>query len=209
MDMSGNLDALVKRVLDRARDEATAIVERGKKAAERETQRAEEERAARKQASEAALHEAAERRIYSARAEAEQDKRRAMMNAREEAVEAVFAEALQTLQQIDAPAERRALLQKLVREGIRAVGAPAVRIRVNKTERDLARDPTFPGEIDGVSITLDEQALDASGGPVVTDDSGRVVYENTFEARLERMREPLRRLVARTLHLEEKKEEAR
>lgn len=209
MDTSGNLDALVERVLDRAREEATAIVERGGKAAERETQRAEQERDDRRQAAEAALREIAERRTSSARAEAEQDKRRAEMKAREAAVESVFTEAVQALQHVHGPAERRELLQKLVREGIRAVNAPAVRVRLNKAERELALDPGFPKDIDGVSVALEEDTLDSAGGPVVTDASGRVVYENTFEARLERMRESLRRLVAETLLREDKQERAR
>ena len=209
METSGHLDALVERVLQRAREEATAIVERGGKAAERERRRAEQERDTRQQAAEAALREAAEQRAYSARAEAEQDKRRAAMNAREAAVGAVFAEALQSLQQFDVPTERRELLRELVREGIRVVGAPATRVRLNQAERELALGPDFPKDIDGVSIVLEEDALDAVGGPVVTDEAGRVIYENTFEARLERMREPLRRLVAETLHLHDKQERAR
>lgn len=209
MDTSGNLETLVERVLERARQEASAIVDRGAKAAEREIHRAREESAARKDAAETALREAAERRIHAARAETEQARRRAVMNARQAAVESVFEEALRSLAHPGTQDERRQLLQGLVREGIRAVGAPAVRVRLNATDREVASAPDFPKEIDGVAITVDETAIDTVGGPVVTDESGRVVFENTFEARLDRMREPLRRRVADTLRLAEEEERAR
>lgn len=209
MDTSGNLDALVERVLQRARQEAAAIVDRGKKAAEREMARAEEQRDSRKHAAENALREAAERRERSARAEAGQEKRRAVMNARQAAVEAVFDEALRALKESAGLAERLQLLRELVREGIRAVAAPSVGVRLNAAERALACSPTFPKEIDGVSITLDGDPIETVGGPVVTDDSGRLIFENTFEARLDRMREPLRRLVAETLRLKDRQERAR
>jgi len=204
METSGNLDGLVERVLAQAREEAAALVERSAKAAERETQRAEQERDRRRAAVESALREAAERRTQAARAEAEHEKRRAAMNAREAAVVSVFEEALHSLREIGAPEERRRLLEALVREGIRALGASPVRVRLNAAERELALDSRFPKELDGVPIALDEDATDAVGGPVVTDESGRVVFENTFEARLDRMRETLRRLVANTLRLEDR-----
>ena len=201
METSGNLDTLVEHVLERARQEAAAIVDRGKRAAEREVGRAREQLDGRKHAAADALREAAGRRERSARAEAEQDKRRAVMNAREAAVESVFDEALHTCQAIGEPAQRMRLLQALAQEGIRAVAASPVRVRLNAAERELS--PGLPKEIDGVPVTLDAEPIETAGGPVVTDESGRVIFENTFEARLDRMREPLRRLVAETLCLED------
>ena len=46
-----------------------------------------------------------------------------------------------------------------------------------------------------------DTVAEAAGGPVVTDDSGCVVFENTVEARLDRHREKLRRRVADILEL--------
>jgi V/A-type H+-transporting ATPase subunit E len=206
MDTSGNLDALVERVLERARQQAAEIVDRAGKAAEREIVRAREQCESRKQAAEAVVREAAERRKHSAHAEAEQEQRRAVMNAREAAVDDVFTEVLSSLGSIPEPGERLRLLEQLVREALRALGAPSVRVRLNQAERDLARASGFPGEIDKVTVVIDEETIETCGGPVVTDDSGRVVFENTFEARLDRMRDHLRRLVAETVRLEDRKE---
>jgi len=208
METSGNLDGLVKRILEQAREEAAAVAERSAKAVDREVQRARQVSSGRKEAMESALRDASKRRIYSRRAEAEQERRRAAMNAREEAVESVFVEALRELKEIGDPSERRNLLEALIREGIRAVDGRSVRVRLNPTERKLLLGSDFPEEIDGVTVTIDEDCIDAAGGPIVSDDSGRVVFENTFEARLARMRESLRRLVVETLELDEKRERA-
>ncbi|MBN1557739.1 MAG: hypothetical protein JW951_06295 [Lentisphaerae bacterium] len=207
METSGNLDALAARVLERARDEAAAAVRRGEKAAARELERAEAQRAERRHAAEAASRTAAERRLHAARAEAAQSKRRAALNAREAAVEAVFEEALRRLRTADDPAGPGKRLEALIREGIAALGAPAsVRVQLNAAGQALARAPDFPKTIDGVSVSVDAHAADTVGGAVVTDADGRVIFENTYEARLARSREPLRRRVAETLGLQDTKE---
>jgi vacuolar-type H+-ATPase subunit E/Vma4 len=65
----------------------------------------------------------------------------------------------------------------------------------------VARGGEFPKEIGGVPLTIDDATIAVSGGPVISDADGRVVFENTFEARLERAREGLRRRAAEMLDL--------
>ena len=201
MDANENLDALIERVLAKARDEATTMTERAERAAERELSQAEEQAAKRLAAAEAVVREAALERQHAVKAEAHQAERRAVMNAREDAVEAVFAAALEQLTARDDADERRALLVRLIGEGIEAVGADSVRVRLNVADQAVARAAGFPKDIGGVPLTIDDETIEVSGGPVVSDAAGRVVFENTFEARLERARVTLRRRVAGMLDL--------
>ncbi|MBN1673382.1 MAG: hypothetical protein JXR37_20220 [Kiritimatiellae bacterium] len=196
MSTSGNLEDLVARVLGRARKEAATLVERAGKAAERQVHQVQEQSRSRLEAAEAALRETAERRKHAALARARQEFRRAIMNAREAAVAEVFAAALQAIEQIDDAGAKRELLIELVTGGVRALRVPAVVVWLNAAEQALARSPEFPREIDGVRLVIGEEPIRTCGGPVVTDHTGRVAFENTFEARLERARDRLRTLVA-------------
>jgi vacuolar-type H+-ATPase subunit E/Vma4 len=201
MTDNSNLDALIERVIAKAREEAEAMTERAEKAAAREIRQAEEQAAKRLAAAEAAVRDAAEQRKHSVLAEVQQEERRTLMNMREDAVETVFTAALEELGMIDDEKARCELLVALVGEGVRALGVDAVRVRLNASELALARGNEFPKEIDGVSVTFDDETIENRGGPVVSDMDGRVVFENTFEARLGRMRGELRGQVARILGL--------
>ena len=201
MSENENLEALIERVLAKARAEAETMTERAEKAAERERGQAEEQARKRVEAAEAVVREAAQERRYSREAEVQQAERRSLMNEREEAVDAIFAAALQDLSVMADPAQRRELLVGLICEGIAVVGGDTVRVCLNAAEQALAEDPAFPKEIEGVAVAIDELPMACSGGPVVSDVAGRIVFENTFEARLERARERLRRQVARSLQL--------
>ncbi|NQU38958.1 MAG: hypothetical protein HQ523_03310 [Lentisphaerae bacterium] len=201
MSSTDNLDALIERILSKGRKEADTLTERAQKAAEREVGQVEEQARKRAEAAEAAWREAMQERRHSREAEVRQAERRSLMNEREQAVNVVFEEALQKLSVVTDPAPRRELLVGLIRQGIRVVGGEAVCVCLNAAELALTRDPTFPKEIDGVTVSIKEEPIDCAGGPVVTDPDGRIVFENTFEARLGRARESLRRQVAHSLQL--------
>ncbi len=201
MSENENLDALIERVLAKAREEAEAMTERAEKASAREIRQAEEQAEKRLAAAEAVVREAAAQRKHSVLAEVQQEERRKLMNMREDAVETVFAAALKELGAIGDEKARRELLIKLVGEGIQALGTDAVRVRLNATEQALVRGAELPKEIDSVSITIDDETIENCGGPVVSDMAGRIVFENTFEARLGRMRDELRGQVARIVGL--------
>ena len=57
------------------------------------------------------------------------------------------------------------MLVAFVGEGARALGVSAVRVRLNAAEQDLARTPEFPQEIDGVRMTVEDETIEAGGGP--------------------------------------------
>jgi V/A-type H+-transporting ATPase subunit E len=201
MSSGGDLDALVERVLSRAREEAASLVDRARKAADRQVQNAQEHCEAQRRSAQDAADEADGQRLHSVRAGLRQEQRRSEMNACEDAVNEVFADALRALSVIDDAVGRRQGLVALVREAAGALGVTAVRIRLNPAEQSLARTPEFLREFGAVQVTVEDETIETSGGPVVTDESGRMVFENTYEARLDRARDRLRSRVATWLQL--------
>jgi vacuolar-type H+-ATPase subunit E/Vma4 len=201
MSENENLDALIERVLAKAHEEAETMTERAEKAAGRELGQAEEQARMRLDAAEAVAREAVRDRLRAVKADARQTERRELMNAREDAVQAVFTDALRGMAVVEDRVARRDLLVRLVGEGIRALATERVNVRLNAAEQALVRELGFPAEIDGALVAIDDLTVEVSGGPIVTDAEGRIVFENTFEARLDRVRDALRRKVARMLGL--------
>lgn len=201
MNTNGNLEALIARVLDRARAEAGTMIDRAAKAAERDLAQAQDACQKQKEAAADALREGRDRALHGARAEARLAIRRARLNAREAAVEKVFADALRELAAGAGADARGPLVLALIAEAAAVLGVPKVRAQLNAAERAVLARKGVPARVGGAELAIDEAARPCSGGPVVTDETGRMVYENTFEARLARRREALRRQVAEWLHV--------
>ncbi len=210
MESSGNLEALVQRVLEKARTQSDSMVERARKASDREVGRAEAQYREQRESFQSQLRDEAESRLRSLRSESERKIRRASMIAIQEAVDSVFSDALEAAGKEFDSKERLELLKELLIEGAQAVDSVPARVRLNERELDLLRrecssELREDGEYhldNGLRFVLDEDPINTAGGPLVTDMSGRVVYDNTFEARLERKREDLRRMVSKALSLE-------
>ncbi len=196
MQTSGDIEELVARIREKAEREAEEIIERAEKVAARDVARVRDELRSKQSAAEDALTARLSAGREALRAESAIHERRRIMERQEQAIEAVFASALQELAKTQGGVEYGALLIKLVRESVAALGLSEVRVRLNAADREQAvRDGLF-GEISGVKITVEDQPLDTVGGVVVSDESGRIFYDNTFEARLELRRAELRASLA-------------
>ncbi len=90
--------------------------------------------------------------------------------------------------------------QRFVTEAVKAVNSdyPVVRIGfrdVSKRNLDgISR--VFPK---GGKLVIDEKPIDELGGVVATDPEGRVVFNNTFKSRLERLDNQLLTLISSTV----------
>jgi len=196
---SGEIDNLITRVLEKAKDEAASMVSVAQRAAEREIQQAKQASDARLARVKAVAEEAIGARRRSVVSELRLQERKAVMDSQEAAVRRVLSEALAALRAATPDRERREVLVRLVREGVSELGGPAVYVRMNPSDRADAAKNGFPGEVDGVEVRLEDETLDCAGGVTVTDETGRITVDNTFEARLDRRRGALRELVAEGL----------
>lgn len=204
IQMSGNLEGLMEKVLDQAREKADAIVARAEKASEREISQLKEKVQQRRQNQKQSLEEAIQERKRSIVAQARQDERRRIMNEREKVIRTVFARALDELSKINDKKERRRLLTAFVKEGIERIGTQSVHVHLDVAEKKLIgkQTETFLEGIDNVRITIADKTIKTIGGPQVSDESERVVYDNTFEARLERDENRLRQVATAALELD-------
>lgn len=201
MQTSGKIEELIERVLEKARSEASAIEDRAEKSAERELERARTREKRTRQAAE----DREEKRIRAKRnaelVKISMRERRKLLARESKLIEDLFSQALDDLRSSENKSDRRALLLKLSAEAIEALGVSKVSLAFNRDDRKLIRDADLSG-LDG-DLSISPEPLNSLGGVVASDKSGRLVYENTFEARLERDYERLRSLVAEKLELDE------
>lgn len=208
VQISGNLEGLMKKVLDQAWRKADSIVERAEKASEREISQLKEETEQRKQNQKQRLEESIKEQKRTTVAQAEQNARRKIMNERENVIQKVFDQAMDELSKINDEAERFRLLVALVKEGIESMDTQSVRVHLNAPEKELIekQKETFSETIDNVQITVADKPIKTRGGPQVSDESERVIYDNTFEAWLEREQDRLRRVAIEALELDKNDE---
>jgi len=90
--------------------------------------------------------------------------------------------------------------QRLVTEAVKAVDTdqPVVRIGFrDMSKRNL--DEVSKVLPKGAKLVIDEKPIDNLGGVVATDPKGKVVFNNTFKSRLERLDNQLLTLISSTV----------
>jgi V/A-type H+-transporting ATPase subunit E len=128
---------------------------------------------------------------------AELEARNAQLKELEKAVVEVLEAAVKELGE-GSGARYEASLSQLVKEGLEVIG-PGARIYCRSKDRSAvsATLRRLGGSLS--KPVLEEKSIDTIGGVVITSLDGSVRFDNTFEARLERMRPSLRMEVSETL----------
>ncbi len=183
--VSGEFEAEVEADLEVGRTEAAAKVE----AARKETAEAVAKilETASKQA------ESVRRQILGA---AELEARNAQLRALERAVNAAFENASGKISDSMGPDYEKAIA-RLIQEGLDVIG-PKANIQCASKDRKVvsAAIKKLGGQ---AKVALDEEPLQTIGGVVLRTPDGSIRFDNTFEARLERMRPSLRKEIASVL----------
>lgn len=128
---------------------------------------------------------------------AELESRNAQLKMLEKAIGEVFEEAVRQLQQLSASRYEKSLVA-LLGEGVEVLG-PSLTVHCNSNDRKVVSSAI--GALSGKAskLHLSEKAIDTIGGVVMTSTDGSVRFDNTFEARLERMKPTLRMEVSASL----------
>lgn len=137
--------------------------------------------------------ESVKRQIIGA---AELGARNAQLRSLETAVTEVFDQAARRASSVSGAAQEKALAA-LIQEGLDVIGQRAKVQCASKDRKAVANAIKTLGAKGRLS--LDEREVDTIGGVVLTAPDGSVRFDNTFEARLERMRPTLRQEVASVL----------
>ena len=137
--------------------------------------------------------ESVKRQIIGA---AELEARNAQLKSLERAVNEAFEAATKQVSEIEGAGRERAL-EKLIQEGLDVIGPRAT---VQCASKDRKAASAAAKRLEGkAKVTLEAEPIEALGGVVLSTPDGSIRFDNTFEARLERMKADLRKEVAAIL----------
>ena len=116
------------------------------------------------------------------------------LEAMEEAVNGAFNDATRGIHKVP-KARYEKCITRLIKEGIDIIG-PKATVSCSSKDRELVSAAVSKLTKGPVTLTVDPNPLETIGGVVLTASDGNVRFDNTFEARLERMKPALRKEVA-------------
>ncbi len=193
---------IVRSILAEADEQAARILENARSAAAAEDARAEREAAQAEAVIVSEAEDAARRLRARVTATAHVEARQALLRAREEVIAAATAEIAAAWEALRKdPARYRESLTALAGEAAAAIGGDRVRLRLEEADR-AATDGDWAeavaarirenggGPGPAIELVYTEEAF--GGGCTAFSPDGRVVFENTFPRRMERLRRRIR-----------------
>ena len=110
----------------------------------------------------------------------------------EASIEKVFDTAIKKIQNVDRNADYSKLISSMLEESIRTIGTPDIVIQANSKDKPVVQSllSKFP------SATLSQDAIDCLGGIRVQSKDGTMKFDNTIDARLERLKPLIRKDIA-------------
>src|SRR3972149_12136651 len=201
--MSESFEKLQNRILSDAKVQAEDIIREAEEKARQTLEQAKTRalKEADETLSRARLEaEALRRRILSSRIRAN---RLRILDEKNRIVQQVMQSVENALADVATDERFPATLKRFVAEAVEAVGAdePIVRIGfrgISKNQMDAVGKSVSKG----TKLVIDEQALDGLGGVVVSDPEGKILYNNSFKARIARLNSQLLTLISSTIFRE-------
>lgn len=127
---------------------------------------------------------------------AELEARNSQLKSLERAVNEAFESATRRISGL-AGADYEKAIGRLIQEGLYVIG-PQAKIQCAPKDRKVVSS-AIKKLADKQKVALDEEPTETIGGVVMSTPDGSVRFDNTFEARLERMKPILRKEVAALL----------
>lgn len=129
--------------------------------------------------------------------------KRSKLRAREEIVSAVHERVGKALADYRKSGDYASVLTGLVLEAVSVLEGDSFVVWANAEDMDLVKESVFPAVLTAVKegrsskYTLEAKPFErpVSGGVQVGVPGGHVIYDNTFEARLYRLREEIRNII--------------
>lgn len=196
-------DALINEILSDARKKAERTVRRAEQESKDIIQKAQREAEEQLAAAVAAAQGRAERRKAIVLATVDVEAQRLELDARERLIQHAFAAAQGRI------ASRRGFdyhdtLVQLVADAIRAIGGDGFTITVPRADGESSSIAGLQQAVSqrlgrGVQLQIAGPPASISGGVIVHSADGRRMVDNSFEGRMARMHDDVRRRIARML----------
>ena len=118
--------------------------------------------------------------------------RNKQLMALEEAVDKVFSIALDQIANVDRSGDYSNLIKSLIKEATQILGTSEISISTNAKDRDVVQSvlSQFPG------TELSSDVIDCLGGIKVKSKDGAMTFDNTLDARIERLKPLIRKEIA-------------
>lgn len=192
-------NAEIKKIISKIKEDAEREAEKIKKEA-----RKKEEEILKK--AEAEAKSKSDEILNQGKKEAELEKQRILANAKlqarkikldvkEKIIEKSFSLAEEKLKEVISSEEYEKILKDLIREAISTIGREDIEVLCRKEDEKVVKK--IIKDLSGVELAKDN--ISTIGGVIVRSKDRQVQVDNTFEARLTRMRDDLRIEVAKIL----------
>ena len=118
--------------------------------------------------------------------------RNKQLMALEDAVTKVFAKALEQISNADRSGDYSNLIKTLLDESTKILGTNEVTVFTNSKDKDVVQSALsqFPG------AELSSETIDCLGGIIIKSKDGTMTFDNTIDARIERLKPLIRKEIA-------------
>jgi V/A-type H+-transporting ATPase subunit E len=110
----------------------------------------------------------------------------------EESIEKVFLNAIKKIQDANRNQDYAALISSMLKEAINAIGTTDIVIQTNSKDRPVVESVLSKFK----NATLSPDTIECLGGIKVQSKDGTMTFDNTLDARLERLKPLLRKDIA-------------
>ncbi len=115
----------------------------------------------------------------------------------EEAVGNAFEKAKTKIDSVRSSDKYSSMIKKLLEDGLNAVNTEEVVVECNEKDRNAVKKiASEVGRNANVKIKVKDEAIDVLGGLRVMSKDGSMVYDNTLDSRLERLKPIIRKDIA-------------
>jgi len=213
----GSVSAFCEQIKKDAQEEVQRILGRAELSARRKGEEAEKEASQTARQTRQTVEAQAKSIETRAMAGVSLEMRKTLLRVQGEVIEEVFAKVREKLKEVRRTQQYADSLKKLSVEGITALGevkcvlAPGVEDRQFFTPKFLRELEELVSRAGGrkVEVTISDDILPDDGGVRVYSGKRTVLFDNTLEARMERLADELRTIVAREVFAEERKKDQR
>jgi V/A-type H+-transporting ATPase subunit E len=118
--------------------------------------------------------------------------RNKQLMALEDAVTKVFAKALEQISNADRSGDYANLIKSLLDDSTKILGTTEVTVYTNSKDKDVVQSTLsqFPG------AELSSETIDCLGGVIIKSKDGAMTFDNTINARIERLKPLIRKEIA-------------
>ena len=110
----------------------------------------------------------------------------------EEGVDKVFAKALDQISNIDRSGDYANLINNLLDESTKILGTTEVTVFTNAKDKDVVKSAL--SKFSGAKLSSD--TIDCLGGIIIKSKDGTMTFDNTIDARIERLKPLIRKEIA-------------